>query len=367
MKKVVRACRTLIFSTISLVGIIVCNHCMGQMRSASGQPISVTQINGLISEGMDSLKIPGLSIAIIAKGKIVYQKEFGVSNLETHEKVNHHTIFEAASLSKPVFGYFLMKLVQDRIIRLDFDAPVYSYFPFPDIAYDERYKLITPRMLLTHTSGFPNWRNDDSLRILFTPGSQYSYSGEGYEYMANAVASLAHTNIVGLDSIFQKNVAVPLNMEHSGFLRNEYLTKHKAFGYYSDSSGENGKFKPVPLIFGAAYSLHTNAHDYAKFIIALMKGRGLKKQYVDTLLYPHVQKSSEEKEARKYYGYGFSIDSTKFGVRYQHSGNNGNFTCAFMFFRELQLGFVIFTNGDKCGYLTPKLVRLFTEGIGEDH
>lgn len=76
---------------------------------------------------------------------------------------------------------------------LNLDQPLYTYLPYSDIAHDDRYKLITARMILCHTSGFPNWRflnADKKLDIKFTPGTQYLYSGEGFEYLANVIAYL---------------------------------------------------------------------------------------------------------------------------------------------------------------------------------
>jgi CubicO group peptidase (beta-lactamase class C family) len=94
----------------------------------------------------------------------------------------------AASLTKAAFATMVMQLVQNRVV--DLDKPVYRYLPKPlpeypgytDLANDPCYKQITMRMLLDHTSGFPNWRrftDDKKLSIYFTPGSRFAYSGEG--------------------------------------------------------------------------------------------------------------------------------------------------------------------------------------------
>ena len=108
---------------------------------------------------MDSLNIPGLSIAVINDGKVVYHQTFGFANLEKKLPVTKKTIFEGASLSKSVFAFFTMKYVEEG--RLDLDKPLYEYLPNADIAYDERYKKITARMVLSHRSGLPNWRENE--------------------------------------------------------------------------------------------------------------------------------------------------------------------------------------------------------------
>ena len=338
---------------------------LAQIRTASGGEIGFAAMDQYLTAMMDSLKIPGASIAIINNGTIVYERALGLANIDSAKKVDAHTIFEAASMSKPVFAYFVMKMMQDGILKLALDQPVYQYFPYPEIAYDDRYKLITARMLLTHTSGFPNWRENNKLTIKFTPGTQYSYSGEGYEYLVNAVAHLTHTNSPSLDSLFQEEVVKPLGLDHFSYLRNPYLTAHKAYGYYSDSNPPNGRFKPVPIFFGASYGLHTDAHDYAGFLLAIMKEKGLKRPYLDSMLAPRVRMIEDGKPTSMFYGYGFVVDTTEYGVRYQHTGNNGNFTGGFMFFRKQQDGFILLTNGDKGVLLDLKLAHWLTYGTKE--
>src|SRR5205823_3170598 len=131
-------------------------------------------------------EVPGLSIAVIRDGKIVWKHGFGQKNAhpsatgtrdgKTDGPVRDDTLFPAASLSKPVFAYLTLRLV-DRGV-LDLDKPLYEYLPNQRIEQDERYKQITARMILSHTSGLPNW-GGTPLRLLFAPGERWSYSSEG--------------------------------------------------------------------------------------------------------------------------------------------------------------------------------------------
>ncbi len=337
-----------------------------QVSCLQGNKLSTADIDKFIRFKMDSLKIPGAQVAIIDNGKIVYEKSYGYANREKKEPVTGETIFETASMSKPVFAWFVLKMIQDGILKMDLDTPLYKYMPYPDIAYDDRYKLITARMVLTHRSGFPNWRKNNKLEILFTPGTRYSYSGEGYEYLVNVVATLTHTSSKSLDSMLTEKVSKPLGLAHFNYTDNEYLNAHKAWAYYSNDTV--GQFKPVPKWFGASYTLHTDAHDYAKFLIGVMDGRGLNAENVDSLLQPRVRITENDTASINdyglpmYYGYGFVIDSSASGMRYQHAGNNGNFTGGFMFSRNKKIGYVILTNGDKGVLLDLDLARIFTEG-----
>jgi CubicO group peptidase (beta-lactamase class C family) len=126
---------------------------------------------------MKDARVPSLSLAVIHDSKIVYSKGLGVRNIDTGEPVNEETIFEAGSLSKPVFAYAVLKLVGQGIINLD--EPLHKYLPYKDIEQDSRYKLITARMVLSHTTGFVNlrWINPEKkLDLKFAPGERFWYS-----------------------------------------------------------------------------------------------------------------------------------------------------------------------------------------------
>ena len=130
--------------------------------------------------------IPGLSMVVIENGEVALHFELGVKNTETKESVDEETLFETASLSKPVFAYGVLKLVEKG--KLDLDKPLVAYLPYPDIANDERGHSITARMVLAHTTGFPNWRPKNApLKIHFQPGDRFSYSGEGFLFLQKVV------------------------------------------------------------------------------------------------------------------------------------------------------------------------------------
>ncbi|WP_289644215.1 serine hydrolase domain-containing protein [Maribacter aestuarii] len=121
-----------------------------------GKKISSDSLDIFLEGQMKVLDVPGVSVAIINDGRVVYHTVKGYADSETKKKVNEKTIFEGASLSKPLFAYFVMGFVEEG--KLDLDRPLYEYLPYDDIANDERYKKITARMVLSHTTGLPNWR-----------------------------------------------------------------------------------------------------------------------------------------------------------------------------------------------------------------
>jgi CubicO group peptidase (beta-lactamase class C family) len=106
---------------------------------------------------LEKSDVPGLSIALVREGRIVWSGAFGISNANTRKPVTSTTIFEAASLSKPVFAYAVLRLVDEG--KLNLDTPLNKYLGNNyDVVNDERINLITARNVLSHTSGFPNWR-----------------------------------------------------------------------------------------------------------------------------------------------------------------------------------------------------------------
>jgi CubicO group peptidase (beta-lactamase class C family) len=351
--------RYLIFLLFLLPGLSFSAN--AQIATASGRPIKKSEMDRFIKTEMDSLQMPGMSIAVIKHGRVVYHRVFGVANAVTRQPVDEQSIFEAASLSKTLFTYFVMKEVEKHTIELD--KPLYEYLPFPDIAYDDRYKLITARMVLSHSSGLPNWRfldlADSSLHIKkgtlylkFTPGTGFNYSGEGYVYLSKVIAKQEHLEMNQLDSLFQQEVAIPLGLKHTAYAWNAYIQAHKVSGHVKGNKPiGNGKWPSRDSTqFGAAGSLHTEAMDYSKLLIALMDERGLSKASFDEMFRQQVAVPPTNKfadDGTTGWGLGISLKQTPYGIRYKHEGNNNNFQTGYMFFRPQKMGYVFFTNCDK--------------------
>lgn len=330
-----------------------------QVKAINEKTITVAKLDSTIKSIVDSVQVPGLSIAIINNSKIVYHNTFGVSNINTKAPVTKESIFEAASLSKPLFAYFVMKQVEKGI--LDLDKPLYQYLPFPDIEYDERYKLITARMVLSHTTGLPNWRyldNDENrLTIKFTPGTDFNYSGEGYQYLANVVAKINGTDHNGLDKIFQKEVTKQLKTETLYYLRNDNIKKHKVYGHNKKGPTENAQYDGKT--FGAAFSLHTEAVSYAKFLIAMLKKEGLTKNSFDEMLKEQVHFKDDnhlkQEIGQTGWGLGLTQKPSEYGMMHMHTGNNHDFQAYMMMLPEKEFGIVFFMNAGKAIPFIQKL------------
>lgn len=354
--------------------IIFCfltTFCTAQIKSLNGKEISPTAIDAFLKKEMAAGSIPGLSIAIINNGKVVYSREMGLADIEQQTKVTRQTLFEAASLTKSVFAYYVLKQVEKGLIALD--TPLYKYMAYPDIAYDERYKLITARMALSHTTGFPNWRDDQvpdslsnkvkkgSLYLNFRPGTRVSYSGEGFQYLAKTIAHLLNTNLRGLGEIMNKEVCTSLGMTNSTLIRNNYVDQFRATGYLRNDDGSNwkGNFETFDEL-NAAGSLRSNAPEFAKFMIALINNKGLKKQSLNEMFKDQAYDNPPSHTAAK--GLGVFIHHTSAGDRISHNGNNQIFNADYIMYPDKKTGFVIFINNNMEEHIMQHLEYFFKHG-----
>ena len=306
-------------------------------------PSDTSELDSFIASYQDFYVIPGVSLAIIKDGKVVYHKTYGSKNSVTGEAVNNKTLFEAASITKPVFAFAVCRLAEKGII--DLDTPLYNYLPFDDIAHDERYKLITARHVLTHQTGFPNWawgNPDGKIDIKFTPGTGYGYSGEGFEYLKRVVNKITGKDV---EYVVKEEVLDPLGIKNTYFSENDYMRTHVANGHY-------GRFATpanLPSGPGMAWSMHTEAMDFSNFALGLLERRVLSAETYEDLFKAHTVVDDDDiREGwEQYFGLGISMEKTPFGPSFGHGGNNGDFKCLFKIYTELNSGFIIFTNSNR--------------------
>ena len=318
------------------------------------------QLDKFIAAYQDYYMIPGVSLALIENGKIIYHKTYGVKNNLSGAKVTNETLFEAASITKPVFGFVVCRLAERGII--DLDKPLYQYLPFEDIAHDKRYKLITARHVLSHRTGFPNWADnnpDGKIDIKFTPGTKYGYSGEGFEYLKRVVAKITGKDI---STVLQEEVLEPLNLQNTYFMKNERLAKVVANGH----DGVYPSRVVLPEAPGMAWSMHTEAKSFATFALALRNRVGLKPETytkmfkVNTTI--NVDKEYARPGVKEFFGLSIWMEKGPLGEAFGHGGNNGDFKCQFKMYKDLDVGFVVFTNSSNGDRLHEALDKFLVTG-----
>jgi CubicO group peptidase (beta-lactamase class C family) len=322
------------------------------LRADVAQAQIVATLEKHVPQLMKDGEVPGLALALVRNGDVVWHRGFGVKNSRTKEPVDDATIFEAASLSKPVFAYAVLKLVDSG--KFDLDKPLSQYSPGYVVSGDDpRLSQITARHVLSHTTGFPNWRSGKTLTIHFKPGERFSYSGEGFVYLSKVIE---HVTLEQFDDFMKRTVFQPLGMTSSSYVwqaRNDKLQsfRHNVLGYALDQNKPSPEFAKVA---NAAASLRTTVQDYGRFVTAILKGTGLKPETRELMLTPQVQvceggpNSIDRPDARRRsdlaWGPGWGLQTTADGLSFWHWGDQGDSKAFIVAFDRAKLGVVVFTN-----------------------
>ena len=299
---------------------------------------------------IDSAGIPGLALAFLQNGEIAWTKGFGKLSVTNARPVDPNTVFEAASLSKPVVAYVALKLVDAGL--LDLDRPLQHYIRMPELT-DPRARLITTRMVLSHTTGLQNERiGDESLALAFTPGEKFKYSGEGFLLLQRALEVVTHES---LDKLAQHLVFEPLHMSRTAFIWKEQFNDNAAQGHGDYMTARS---PTRPELARAPSSLHTTAHDYALFVRAIMHKEGLKKSTFDQMMTPqtHVASGIE-------WGLGWSIETSDSTHFIWHWGDNSNsgFT-SFVLIDPVRKNAVVYFANSNTGLGIVRRVAALIEG-----
>jgi CubicO group peptidase (beta-lactamase class C family) len=292
----------LIFSALSARSVVAQQTSIHRL---DGSKITPAEIDASVTRLMKAAEVPGVGIAIFNEKKIAYLKTYGLRDTEKNLPLTPDSVMTAASLTKSAFATVVLQLVQEGV--LDLDKPVYQYLPKPlpeysayrDLAGDPRYKLITLRMCLDHTTGFPNLRvftEDHKLNINFTPGSRFAYSGEGILLAQFVVETVTKKP---LNDVMREHLFVPDGMTRTSMVWEERFESDFANGYdeYGRSLGPERR-----KTADAAGSMQTTLHDYASFLQALMQGHNVNQKTLDLMLMPagphHLQARVPQPERR---------------------------------------------------------------------
>lgn len=339
----------------------------------------------LIEQNMEVAGIPGIVFSLIEKHQLTSTYTIGVKNSETQEPSTENTVFQAASLSKPVFSYGVLSLQQEG--RIELDRPLHDYLPLPESTEVHQLKQITARQALTHSTGLQNWRFDseDKLEFAFEPGTNFSYSGEGFFYLQRVIEQITGQSI---ESFSQERVLRPLEMSHSTYIWSEEHEHLISMGHrnrgkkadpwnlrlgrklleiaaqkqkpldnwmyadFVDALPEvHEKLAPLPnnMIPNVAGSLLTTAPDYASFLLRLLDPRD---DIAKQMLSPQHKLNT-----RLAWGLGIGLEDVNGENCFWHWGDNGLFG-NFMFGNPASgNGIVILTNEVRGLYLCERILR----------
>jgi len=328
---------------------------------------------------------PGVWVTWIEGGKVAWGQGFGVRNADTKQPVDADTIFEAASLTKQVTAYCAHVLHAQG--KLDFDKPLYDYVA--DVS-DPKARTVTARHVLSHSSGFPNWRDkkDEPLLPAFEPGSKFQYSGEGYVYLSRVIEKLADKPFA---EAVQERVFDPLGMKSSSMIRMpereaRMATGHGRHGAVLEWSGSNARrmwtlakesgkpitswryseivaalekanLSPLPnnLQPNAAASMCTTGPDYAKFVLRAIQNPDLRKQQIAM---------RDGVDTGLGWGPGWGIERVGGREFLWQWGDNGGYKNFVLMDPVAATGVFVFTNGDSGMRICDRVV---THATGMEH
>ncbi|MBK9154898.1 MAG: serine hydrolase [Chloracidobacterium sp.] len=367
----------------------------GQTKRSAGKGLSDAFLADLLKL-MEWANVPGLAVAILKNGKLSWSRGFGVKKAGENDPVNTDTMFGAASLSKPVLAYAIVKMRDEKLI--DLDRPLWNYLPYEDLPDGENAKLITARHVLTHSTGLPNWRrsNGQKLQFAFKPGERFQYSGEGFYYLQRVIETITGG---GFEHYMQERVLKPLGMTNSTFVWRSDAQQRISWGHSSTglaienyNSLEGRRMlataekwnKPLPewkhddvvraateankeaqivpnfLVPNTAGSLITSVDEYSRFLTRLMgRDSGLSEQSRREMLSPQLKVTGAIS-----WGLGIALETIKERPQFWHWGDNGTFKAFTLGDAAPGSAIVIFTNGQQGQRLWQ---RIAAEAMGPEH
>lgn len=283
--------------------------------------------------------VPGVAIGVVRGGEVRAIHVAGRRDGEGRN-VDENTVFEAASLSKPIVAWLTLKLAEAG--EFDLDAPLWAMVQPERLAHDERARRITARMVLSHRTGLPNW-GGTPLELNADPGERWGYSGEGFVFLQQALEARFGQP---LEVLARAQVFEPLAMARSAFVWRSDFDVNYAVGH--DLAGAPQP-KGRPSTANAAASLHTTAGDYARFLAAVLAGEGLAAETVGAMLAPAAQVEgwgTEAAAAPLRWGLGWGLQPAGEGWSIWHWGDNGAFRCFVVGDPRTGDGVVYFTNSE---------------------
>ncbi|HTH53506.1 MAG TPA: serine hydrolase domain-containing protein [Edaphobacter sp.] len=355
------------------------------LRRLDGTRISIAEAESTARNILTQNHVTGAQIAILNHGRVVWSFAFGLRDRAQNLPMQTTTTTWAASITKGAFGVYVMQLVEQN--QLSLDEPIARLLPQPldhydpyrntaaDLVHDPRWLAVTPRMLLSHTSGLANFvflEPDKKIHLHFAPGSSFAYSGEGLNLLQFVIEQRLHQP---LDQLMQQALFTPLGMTQTSMLWQPRFAADVADRYDLNENFIVHTRRDRPR---AAGSMTTSVEDLARFTSALMDGRILKPASLHTMLTPVVRidrvrqfptfdqpKGTEGSAVGLAYGIGWGLlTHTRFGPAFFKEGHGEgaqNYMICFTSHRDCM---ILLTNSDN-GELAfrPLLEAIFGDTV----
>jgi CubicO group peptidase (beta-lactamase class C family) len=259
-------------------------------HTITGEPRDAAGAIALVTRLAAEHKLNAISVAVVQDGRLAFTAVAG--EVAAGQPADARTVFRGASLSKPVFAYLVLRLVDAGVVALD--APIANVFPRPLVSYehytalagDPRLQALTARRILSQQSGLPNWHRQGPVPFIADAGAQFGYSGEGYAMLQHAIEERTGRPI---NDLAREYVFAPLGMRNTSYRWEARFDGHWAVDL-------NSPLAPLLRLTreraNVAGSLITNAEDYARFLAAVLDGRGLSDSTRAVMFTPQVRITS---------------------------------------------------------------------------
>ncbi len=329
------------------------NWLMSDVLSYDHGDPSKLEVEDNLEQLLKNNNIPTLGLGIIEDGKLVQIKVYGTLDGKTTAPYN--SLFNVASLTKPVTAMTVLRLVS--LGKWNLDEPIEKYWVDPDIAKDARHKKLTTRMILSHQTGFPNWRTmakDKKLSFDFEPGTKYQYSGEGFEYLRKALENKFHKS---LEDLAKEMIFQPLNMNSTSYIWNKKEESKIVIGY----DRERKLYDIVKnRTANAADDLMASVEDYSKFLVSVMNNDLLSKA-----VFEEMKTKQVKTKQNKYFGLGFEIyDLGNNEIALSHGGSDKGVNTIAIILPKTKQGLVIFTNVDDGYKIYETIMNRYLGDVG---
>lgn len=326
-------------------------------RFEDGYPFPLFNTDSEIQSLLKDLKIPSLSIGYIHDGQLQQIRSFGEQ--KTDIPVKYNSIYKVASLTKPITAIVVLKLVEAG--KWNLDEPLAKYYIDPAIKESPFLNKLTTRNILSQKSGFPNWRYlraDKKLRFEFEPGTQFQYSGEGFEYVRKAIERKFKKS---WQEIAKEILFTPLQMNDTSYYWMK-TTDESRYAVESDATGQPMKYEKY-YTSNAAANLLTTVEDYSKFLMHILQHAGLSQE-----LYNDFIQSQTEVKTGINWGLGIQVLPDLPGGEFalQHTGGDDGTKCMVLLLPKSKRGLIIFINSENGLMIWKKIIEEYLGETGKE-
>lgn len=288
--------------------------------------------------------ISGAGLVLLRRGKVIFTQYYGEKTGEKSTPIDEQTVFEAASLGKPVFAYLVMRLAEEG--ALDLNRPLAEQAAHLiaelNLAYNDRMSLITPAMLLSHRSGLPNYTQELPVTLTFEPGTAFQYSGLGYDLLQKLVEKRSGQS---LEELAQQYIFAPFGMTNTSYVWRPWMKDRLA-----------GGITRQPIQAHAAWSLYTTPSDYGRFLQYFLAESRTGQASSTMMLKPQIQLT--DKIA---WGLGWGLQLTTPSPSFWHWGSNPGARSYVVGYPMEGLAIAVFSNGET---LFKAVDEIILEAIG---